>query len=837
MTENRLMGLTTLSVLLVFLTGCTALVFQNTWHQYLTYLLGSQSESAALIISVFLGGMSLGYFLYGRLSQRFRANLFKLYGATEFFIGIWALFSPKIYKALLGVPLSGFMGEFGITLVFLGIPTVLMGATIPILTQALSLHIKTATRVHSLIYGVNTLGAAVGSILAGFYLLPNLGLPLSLMYCGGVNMLVGLWFYLSSPGWVRRYFAGSAPEHSPAQGGAKPGASWNWLWSIAFLSGFITIGLEIIMIRLMGLAAGSSSYSFSLIVGIFLLCIAFGGALVGQIKNIPRWGLLFLLIAAGGSLLILYRSVETWPYHVHIIRTYFTSNHETFPVYFAALSAAVALVLIVPISLCGATLPLCFDYLKRNQKDLGRESGSLYAINTLGCVLGALLPGYFLLRWFNLNEIFLFIIFLNGLAVLIVLAKLMRELPRRAAAVFVGASGALLIAMLVQPLWDNNYFAEGLFRLREKVSQSFQGHQAFRRTKNYLYYDDGPVASVAVLPSGQEKPGLSILVNGKNEGNTEGDFFTMSLIGHLPVLFAEHPEKTCVIGFGTGMTAGVMAQYSEVKEVDLIEINSKILEAGKMFSDYNYQALDNPKVTPHRTDAFRFFRQQGKRYDIIVNEPSNPWMAGVANLFTADFYEMVSENLAEDGIFSQWIHLYALNPNTLRMVLNTFRSTFPHYRFFYLGGDDVGLLGSKKPLSEKNLTEAQHRLLNRGQNRALQDLGFDDVAQLLELEIMSREAIDRFADQGGINSLENPKLGYMAGKDFFANQGTDITAIGVEDSDELNSGSNLLSMWRSLGADKNWVPIPRKLCERSLRVCQWLERRDKQASLIAKRPF
>ncbi|UCD10816.1 MAG: hypothetical protein JSU88_09040 [Nitrospinaceae bacterium] len=630
--------------------------------------------------------MSLGYFLYGRLSQRYRANLFKVYGATEFFIGIWALFSPNIYQALAMVKLTGFPGELGVTVLFLGIPTVLMGATIPILTQALSLHVKTATRIHSLVYGINTLGAATGSMLAGFYFLPRLGLPLSLMYCGAINLLVGVSFYFLSPIWSRGYFFDSPPKQAPAKNRSRKGPAWNWLWSIAFLSGFITIGLEIIMIRLMGLAAGSSTYSFSLIVGIFLVCIALGGALVGRIKSIPRWSLIFLLLAAGGSLLLLYRSVETWPYYVHILRTFFTSNPETFPVYFAALSMAVMLVLLVPISLCGATLPLCFDYLKRKQKELGRESGSLYAINTLGCVLGALQPGYSLLHWFNLNEIFLFIIYLNGLAMLIALLKLMPELSRRAAVGFVGAAGVLAAFLFAQPLWENQYLALGAFRTQEKIAPSFNGPEALLYPHKALYYDDGPVVSVSVLPDGQQPPGLAIQVNGKPEGHTKADFFTMQLTGHIPVLLAINPEKTCVIGFGTGISAGVMQEYPEVGQVDLIEINAKVLEAGRLFSDYNYQVLDSPKVGVFRTDAFRFFRLEKGPYDVIVSEPSNPWMAGVANLFTSDFYDLVQQNLAEDGIFFQWIQFYSLSPETLKLVVNTFRSSFPYYYYFYLGG-------------------------------------------------------------------------------------------------------------------------------------------------------
>lgn len=825
---SKMSGITRLrilSILLAFLTGLTALIFQNIWHRYLTYLLGSQSQATAIIIAVFLGGMAIGYFLYGHLCRVFQNTLFKLYGATEFLIGVWAVFSPKIYSLLTQIAFDHFFAEIGIAILFLGVPTILMGGTIPVLTQALSTDLQSATRIHSRVYAFNTFGAAAGSLLAGFYLLPNLGLPLSLFYAGTVNILVGTIFYLAN----KTYIAEKTGKPSIDTQSRPP---QRWLWAIAFTAGFVTIGLETILIRIVGLSIGSSVYSFSIIVAIFIFCIALGGFLVGCIKEIPAYSVWLLQSLAGFALLALYNTIETWPYFTHIIRTFFTSNAQTFPVYYGALIFTLTLVLLVPISLCGSTLPLCFHFVKRTEGDLGSETGKLYAINTVGCVLGALLAGYYFLFSFDLNEIFIFLLYLMFFSSALSLLKLWRTLRRTNQFVYTAVSLLLFATIANQPLWDNQYFALGLFRNQTLISSSFSGHKAMRFNSDYFFYRDGPVASVSVLPHKEKDgrlTGLGIQVNGKTDGNSQGDFDTMQILGHLPTLFAERAEKVCVIGFGTGMTAGVVTQYNEVKRVDLVEINPVVLQAGKLFAFSNYNALSNPKTHVFMMDAFRFFRAATQSYDLIISEPSNPWMVGVENLFSRDFYGLAHKNLAEQGIFVQWFHGYSLSPETLKLILNTFRSVFPHYHVFNLQESDYALVGMNKPLARADLERIQGKLVREKEsgNRALADLGMDSIEQFLSLATLSETAIDTYAEGGGIHTLENPKLGYWAGLDFFSNKN-----IRVGDVAEEPSSPSLLSQWENILGHRITVGLPDSFCERNNYLCDRLKIRNKKVTEI-----
>lgn len=820
-----------ISILLAFLTGMTALVFQNIWQRYITYLLGSQSQATATIIAIFLGGMSAGYFLYGHLSKIFQGRLFKLYGATEFLIGVWAFFTPQIYHFLIQFPLNHFFAEIGVTLLFLGIPTVLMGGTIPILTQALSMDLQSATRTHSLVYSFNTFGASAGSLLAGFYLLPALGLPISLIYAGTINVAVGSLFYLSNELLVTGKTPSSENETEPLE--TQNPNSIKLLWVIAFISGFVTIGLETITIRLMGLSAGSSVYSFSVIVAIFIFCIALGGFLVGRIKNIPPYAIWLLQLLIGFALLAVYRTVDSWPYYTHIIRTFFSFNKQTFPVYYGALTLALALALIVPISLCGATLPLCFHFAKNSSSKLGSESGKLYAINTCGCVLGALLGGYYLLYWFNLNEIFIFLIYLTVISSCIALT--LPTLDRIKLSIFASLSIGLFAATANQALWDNQPFAFGLFRMQTMTSNSFKGPQAMRFKLDHLFYRDGPTASTSVLPNKHVEANtldLSIQVNGKTDGNTFADFYTMQLLGHLPVLFSEKAENVCVIGFGTGMTAGAVTQYQEVVGIDLIEINPMVIQAGKLFAPANYNVLENNKVHVHQTDAMRFLRSTEKKHDVIISEPSNPWMAGVANLFSRDFYELAINRLTDTGVFMQWFHGYSLSIETLRLILNTFRSVFPHYLVLSLQDNDYAILGTKQAITDETLKRIQDKLAKETANPALRNLGLDKTEQFLAMEVLSEKSIDTFAEDGGLHTLENPKLDFWAGLDFFTDASINIEQLNREFAPETRLPT-LLSQWGKLSGGYNEVAYPDTFCRSNSTLCNKFKNKNSLAEKLS----
>ena len=815
-----------LSIFLVFLTGITALVFQNTWHRYLTYLLGAQSQATAVIIAVFLGGMSFGYYLYGILSRRFSNSLFRLYGATELLIGVWAIFSPQIYLRITEVPINGPLAEIAVALMLLGLPAILMGGTLPVLTQALSLDLNSATRTHAKVYGFNTLGAAFGSIGAGFFLLPALGLPLTLFYTGVINIVVGLLFYFSDAAFGRERKSQQSQE-SPISKDTREigGNSIHWFWVISFITGFVSIGLETIIIRLWGIAAGSSVYAFPTVVAVFVFCIALGGLLIGCFKRFPFYSMWLLQFSLACSLLFLYRTVDTWPYWAHVIRTMFSFSSPSFYLYYAAMILAFFLLLVIPLTLLGATLPLCFHMVKQDSTNLGRDTGRLYAINTLGCVLGALFPGYYFLFRFDLNEVMQFLIYLVGVSVLLSLVMLRKIHGYKGKVVCQGLSVAFLAGLIYQPLWDNQYYSIGLFRAQSALKKSYLGPRALRYEYDYLFYRDGPQSSVSILPAWENDKlaGVSIQVSGKVDGNTIADFYSQQLLGHYPVLLAERPEKVCVIGFGTGMTVGVVAQYDEVREIDLIEINPMVLEADRFLSPFNYDVLSDPKTIVHNTDALQFFRNSGKVFDVMVSVPSNPWMVGVENLFSREFYEMAYSRLDDRGIFIQWMQGYEFSDATLALVLNPFRSVFPEYHLIQINQRDYAIVGSKAAIGNDRFEKFARRV-KRG-NRALDDLGLDRIEQFLVLHRMTPEIIDAYSEGAGVHTLENPKLAFWAGKDFFSKRNASPHRFGKKDITSAPP-DRFLQQWERFSQTKVQITLPAKLCKLFNSLCPQLELRN-----------
>jgi spermidine synthase len=391
------------------------------------------------------------------------------------------------------------------------------------------------------------------------------------------------------------------------------------------------------------------------------------------------------------------------------------------------------------------------------------------------------------------------------------------------------------MATAIQPLWDNQSFAFGLFRMQSMTPNSFKGPQAMRFKLEHLFYRDGPTASTSVLPNKHLEAkmlDLSIQVNGKTDGNTFADFYTMQLLGHIPVLFSEKAENVCVIGFGTGMTAGAVAQYHEVAGIDLIEINPMVIQAGKLFVPANYNVLENNKVHVHQTDAMRFLRTTGKNYHVIISEPSNPWMAGVANLFSRDFYELAINRLTDKGVFMQWFHGYSLSTETLKLILNTFRSVFPHYFVLNLQDNDYAILGTKQAITDETLKRVHDKLAKEAANPALRSLGLDKTEQILAMEVLSEISIDTLAEGGGLHTLENPKLDYWAGLDFFTDASINVEQLNNEISPETRLPS-LLSLWTKHTGDNHEVAYPDTFCRFNATLCNKFMRRNSPAEKLS----
>jgi len=766
-----------IALALTVLTGFTGLVYEVTWQKCLATLLGSHSEATAAVLAIFLGGLAVGYAVFGRvtLSHRRRVEaghpspgLLQLYGLVEAGIGLHALVFPWLFRVAQGASLwfpgagggAGFGFDVALSALLIGPATILMGGTVPILTQALARDLDDATRVHAHVYAFNTGGAFVGALAAGFVLVPWLGLEGVLRAMGALNLTAGVAFL--ALGRTRH-------ETQPQPGVATrpetlPGLGLYAL--VAVLLGFAMMTTQTVLIRMGGLALGASHFTFSMVVAVFVLCIAIGSLVVSALPRIPRatlpvvvWALLFCFTG-------FYVVADDAPYWAHRLRTAFGSDAADFLLYHRSIFAALLAVIGVPVALSGATLPLLFDHLRHEVVDLGAVAGRLYSWNTVGNLLGALLGGSVLLLWLDLHHVYRVALF----ATLVAGGLISLRMAPRGRLVITALCAASGLAIVLLPGWSPQRLASGLFRAREPLPGTHLGPDALFAADGSAipFYTDDPVASIAVKDGFHKgRPERAIVSNGKSDGATVSDYVTMGLAGLVPCLLAERCEHAFVIGYGTGVTAGELARLDRMRRVRVAEISRGVIEAAPLFDFANRQASRNPRVEIVRADAYRALLRSADRYDVIVSEPSNPWVTGVEMLFSREFLSAARAQLREGGVYGQWFHTYETDQATLEMVLRTYLDVFDDTAVWFTTGPDLLLLGFERPPSRIDLDRLLERARRSDFAAGLRRCGVHGDAELLAHELIPLGVLGRLVPSGPSHTLLHPRLSHVAARAFF----------------------------------------------------------------------
>lgn len=764
------------NLLLIFvcLSGVSALIYEIVWQRYLAILLGSHARASSIVLGVFLGGMGAGYALFGKLSLKKSQRLIPLYCLVEVLLALWAICFPfffsiffkttgRLYQTL---GLNNLLIDLSISILLIGFPTVLMGGTLPLLTQALSKNLEDSSRMHSKLYGFNTLGACLGCLLAGYVLIPHTSFEKALGVGGFLNLITAGFFFAK----VKQ----KLPDSIESPYRLKPLlTAQKMILGVGFISGFCVLTLETILIRLVGLSIGSSNFNFTLVIGIFIFSLSLGSLLMKKISKASITTLFWNQIATAGLLLGLYLSISYWSYGAHVIRASLKDVPQAFFFFQLLLAGALSLVLVLPIGFSGFTLPLCFHLLKDQENTLGGRVGQLYFWNTVGSVLGALGGGYALLNFFNSDQIFQICIFGVQISALFALYLSYREKKKTRVPLLPGSLVfAISLAVLFLPGFALDRWIQP-FRNQEQLDSTLNGARSFgeylSRTTKLEYWKDGPNTTIGVGITPKEGPEESrtLYVNGKSDGNTRGDFFTTLMLAHLPALLTGKIEKTCVVGFGTGITAGTLSLYSEVKKIDILEISNTIIENAYRFDAYNGGVSKNPKVKFHELDAFRFFEGGKEPYDLIISEPSNPWVIGIENLYSQEFYRLAKNSLSREGSFTQWIHTYSFNDGLFRMVLRTMRQEFPYVSVFQLKGGDFALMGRLEPFGSEAFDSLLRKMNQTPIKTTLQTAGVTLPEVVLALEVIPPNIVDVIARGGEIHHLTSPRLSNEAARAFF----------------------------------------------------------------------
>lgn len=827
-----------LALALTALTGFSGLVYEVAWEKYLATLLGSHSEATAAVLGIFLGGLSVGYALFGKVTRHVVGKgqghrLLVLYGLVEATIGLYVLVFPTLFEIARAASTLfsqdvfglGFALDVALAAALIGPPSVLMGGTIPILTQALSNNTEESTRFHALVYAVNTAGAFVGALAAGFYLVPTLGLIMVMRTMGCINLAAGATFGLL--GLLRTRAASPAPDPRPATQTPPHLQAFGSYASAAFLIGFAMMAVQTVVIRIGGLSLGASQFTFSMVVAVFVLCIALGSTIVSAARRIPAFVLALNLWALVAVLLVLYRLLPLFPYGAHVLRSLFRDVEPAFHLYHITVFVALLCLIGPAVILSGATLPLLFHRLRDQAADLGAVAGRLYSWNTAGSLFGAVLGGYLLLFWLDLDQVYR-IALLTLIAAAVLVSLQIGRIARGVAAV---VTPLALVVIFVLGSWPPELLMHGLFRYRAPLPLTYEGVDKFfaELEPDILFYEDGPTASIAVVQLESEAgSSRSIINNGKPDGDSIADYETMGLAAIIPALFSEQTKRAFVIGFGTGITVGELTALPGMEEVFVSEISPAVMRAAPLFDIANLEVSKNEKVRVIRSDAYRALLRGEGRYDIIVSEPSNPWMTGVEMLFSREFLTAARDRLSPGGVYAQWFHLYETDDATVELVLRTYTEVFDQVSVWYGNASDLIILGFQERTRPNDLAGIRRRASTPLYRAGLARCGVDSFPELLGREIIPLGVLSAAISEGPIHTLLHPILGYRAARAFYRGGSGRVPFTGFGEPAAMGARNSLL---RRVLTDKPTRTVFDGACAKRVSECvpllaKWLSRAE-----------
>lgn len=781
--------MTSLVLACFFLSGASGLLFEAVWTRELTLVFGSTALAMSTVLSVFMGGLGLGSWLAGRLADRLSDRL-RAYALAEAGVGLYALLVPVIllgypglnaamYRLLGNSPVSLSLARFIAAALLLLVPTTLMGATLPLLSRH---FIRAETMIEEAsiagtvgrLYAINTFGAVVGTFIGGFVLLPNVGVRATNFIGAATNLSLAVAVF-----WARRHAVTELnPLLTPTQ--AKPLAPFlatpaqRTVALVAFgASGAVAMVDQVLWTRALAIIIGSSAYSFTLILLAFLVGLAGGAALITRLSartTRPLEWLAGVHLATAAMIGLSFLLMDKLPAaFLALLRGGAFSVDGV--IFCQFLLAALA---ILPATLCmGGVLPLTIRVVASSLSSVGRDVGLAYSINTLGAIVGSFAAGFVVLPLFGLQRgLGIGALCTVTLAAALLIAARPRHSWRLVAAALLPAMA--LWTMRALPRWNLAHFSAGLFRV--SIAKDILATHKWT-VPEVLYYHDGVATTVSIERWSKT---VALKNNGKVDASNGADMSTQIMVGLMPLLFwsAAHPDaargpRAAVIGFGSGVTIGAVTQFP-VAHADVVELEPAVVEAGtRFFGPYNHHPERDPRVRILIGDGRNFLTQADNKYDVIVSEPSNPWITGVSNLFTVDYWELARARLADDGVFCQWAQLYEMSPRHIKTILRSFAEVFP-YTYAFSAEDlssDVILVAANHPLAldvealARNWRDATlARELVRGGVASAEDL----LANLL----LTPPEIFAFTAGSPLNTDDNARIEFGAPRDLLGSART-----------------------------------------------------------------
>jgi len=718
------------------LSGLAGLIYESIWSRYLGLFVGHSAYAQIIVLVIFLGGMSLGAHLVGKRSSRLGSPLL-WYAGVELLVGILALVFHETFLSTtswaydsLFPSLSGaalLVAKWTIASALILPQSILLGATFPLMSAGvirLAGAGESPGRILGLLYFANSIGAAAGVLLAGFVLIEEVGLPGTLLVAGFLNVVAGLTVFLIAREHQRQpklleqpedpvtAFEGRSSDEGSHDQVAVP-SDWYPLLVVTFGTAVASFVYEIAWIRMLSLVLGSATHSFELMLSAFILGLALGALWIRtradrlsdpvRFLGIVQWIMGILAVAT----LPLY--VASFDWMSAVIQTV-RQNESGYRV-FQLMRYMIALLVMLPATFCaGMTLPLITRMLMRGGGG-ERAIGAVYAVNTLGSILGVILAALVLMPVLGVKRLLIFGALLDIALGVWLVVRSRRDAPasrrwysRTSLTIPIVATAAILILITVATRFNLARITSGVYR-----------HGIVERSTGYdfPFFKDGRTATVSVRRSLDGFVTLS--TNGKPDASMEPewmdttrvsrgdrqltrDIATQLLLPLITLAHAPQARNVAVIGHGSGMSSHVLLGSPHVREAVTIEIEPEMIAASRVFRPANRRVFEDQRSTFVIDDAKSYFAASGKKFDLILSEPSNPWVSGVSGLFTREFYARVKAQLASNGVFGQWLHLYELSDGLATSVIAAIDAEFSAYEVFYTSNADILIVAATAPL-------------------------------------------------------------------------------------------------------------------------------------------
>ncbi|MEW5800646.1 MAG: fused MFS/spermidine synthase [bacterium] len=805
---------------LFFLSGFCGLLYEITWTRLISIILGNSTDAISVTLAAFMGGMAIGGYAGGKAADRRAANPLRLYGILEGLVALYALFLPFVLRSTRPLLASFYQNaqtdhitmvavRFAICFVVLVIPTALFGAMIPVLSKFLVRQFDQLSGVVGKLYGLNLLGSTLGALATGLWLIPNLGVSKTIYLAVLIECLICGWVLALSRSVSEAADAAGTnqtagttdaaedADKEPAEAtGATASASRSAQDAVAperksssslfillgmALSGCLAMIYEVTWTRAVIMIIGSTVYAFSVILAAFIGGLALGSLFLARLFDKRKdLALIFGLIeiGVGGSALSLAPFFEKLSLIVIPVFSVFGTS-------FAALQAmelfGLFLLMLLPSLMLGALFPLLSTMYTRSISRLGGGVGSTFMANSLGAIAGVIVSGLILIPAIGIQKTILAAALINVLlGSIALLFSPSLSIVKKSVAIPL-AVGCTLLLCITQPEWNKALVSGGPYiysriyaSLNREPGKSLS--EIIQSQADLLFYQEDAQTTVSVK---KDKAGQVFLqLNGKTDASSKEDECTQRLLAHIPLLLHSNPREVMVLGLGSGMTISAAEKYP-VEHLDCLEISPAVLKAcAACFNDLNGRALEDPRLRVVIGDGREHLALTDQKYDLIISQPSSPWIAGMAGLLTRDFFQLCKERLKEHGILCIWLQTYNMDLDSSKSVVKAFEQVFPRMSVWEARpGVDYLLLGGPDGI------ELDYRLLQQkmaDESLELKAVGLKKPVDLMARFVMNEAGVKRFAEKAIPHTDDNSFLEFKTPKFLYReNMNAQLAALNA----------------------------------------------------------